>query len=216
MFMTLQWYMAQFQGLSSVKGHTVRRMRQMQTSLPSYSLFNSPWLSESALLVGNLIKEMASVNKEGEKHPLPILFSNIVLNYVYGISETQQAYFHDSWALEIPTKFRLCFESLWKQRLSICCRLHLFILGSLVKQIFILLLHANVTDRLQSRQVAGLLDVDDLLPDSLQKCLSPWFCRQNSVFVPWFDLLGHRRQVPLHNLAIMIFILLCKVLQGHI
>lgn len=92
----------------------------MQTPLPSYILFNSPWLSKSALLVGDLIKEVVSVKKEEEKHPLPIFFSNFVLKYVYGISETQQAYFHDSWALEIPIKFRLCMKFLWKQRLHIC------------------------------------------------------------------------------------------------
>lgn len=94
----------------------------MQPSLPSYSLFNSLWLSESGWLMGDLIKEMASMKKEGEKHCFPLTPSNIVLRCVCGISETQQAYVYDSWALEIPTKFRLCFESLWKQRLSVCYR----------------------------------------------------------------------------------------------
>ena len=95
--MTLQWYMAQFQGLSNVKGHTVRENEaNADISSQLYSLFNSPWLRESALLVGALIKEMVSTKKEGEKHPLPIFFSNIVLKYIYGISESQQAYFHDS------------------------------------------------------------------------------------------------------------------------
>jgi len=39
--------------------------------------------------------------------------------------------------------------------------LQVFISGSLFKQIFILLLHANIAEQLQSRQLAALLDGDD-------------------------------------------------------
>jgi len=64
-------------------------MRRTQPPRPSYSLVNSPWLSASALLAGDFIKDMVGGKKEAEKHPLPIFFSSIVCKYVYGISETQ-------------------------------------------------------------------------------------------------------------------------------
>lgn len=83
-------------------------MKQMPTPLPNSSVFYSPWLSESALLVRHLINELLSVKEEGEKHPLPIFFSNTVLKRA-------------SHAREIPTKFRLRFESLRKHKLSIYC-----------------------------------------------------------------------------------------------
>lgn len=65
-------------------------------------------LAEQICSARDLINELLSVKEEGEKHPLPIFFSNTVLKRA-------------SHALEIPTKFRLSFESLRKHKLSVYC-----------------------------------------------------------------------------------------------
>lgn len=85
----------------------------------------------------------------------------------------------------------------------------------LPKRVFTLLSQANIPDHLQCRQLlhGWTWPTSAGQPARVTRSL---ISRQSTGSVPRFAAPRHRSQVTLGNLAIMIFLLLCRVLQGHV